>query len=130
MLSDSVWFICNLILFNVYNTKFRLSDIFDFLQSCWPLYKVLLACGRRGLFRCDYLRNTATVDIKHFGNAAITESMYVQCFHYVITALGRRKHRTSISLPAFISMIAVLSLKPADNNTTRSVGVEVSVVGE
>jgi hypothetical protein len=91
---------------------------------------VLLACGRRGQFRCDYLRNTATVDIKHFGNAVIIESMYVHCFHYVLTTLGRRKHRTSISLLAFTTMIAALSLKPPDNKTTRSVGVEVGVVGE
>jgi hypothetical protein len=117
-----------------------MSDIFDFLQNIpiatavdpymFVVLTVLLACGRHGLFRRGYLRNTATVDIKHFGNTVITESMYVQCFHYVITASGRRKHRTSISLLAFTSMIAALSLKPPDNNTTRSVGVEVSAVGE
>jgi hypothetical protein len=50
-----------------------MSDIFVFLQSIqtaaavdpymFVVLTVLLACGQHGLFRCIYLRNTATVDI-------------------------------------------------------------------
>jgi hypothetical protein len=67
-----------------------MSDIFVFLQSIqtaaavdpymFVVLTVLLACGRRGLFRCMYLRNTATVDMNHFGSAVITKSLYMQ-FH-------------------------------------------------
>jgi hypothetical protein len=95
-----------------------MSDIFVFLQSIQAVTAVdpfmfvvltfLLACGWHGLFRCNYLRNTAIVDIKHFGSTVITVSLYMRSFHYVITALGRRKHRTSIGLLAFTSMIAAL----------------------
>ena len=98
-----------------------MSDIFDFLQNIpiatavdpcmFVVLTVLLVCGRHGLFRCNYLRNTATVDIKHFGNAVITESVYMQCFHYVVTALGRRKHRTRIRLLTFTRMLAALSFE-------------------
>lgn len=98
-----------------------MSDIFVFLQIIQAVTAVdpymfvvltfLLACGWHGLFRSNYLRNTAIVDIKHFGDAVITESLYMRSFHYVLTALGRRKHRTSIGPLAFTGMIAALSFE-------------------
>ena len=67
-----------------------MSDIFDFLQNIpiatavdpfmFVVLTFVLACEQHGLFRCNYLRNTATVDIKHFDNAVKIESMYMQCF--------------------------------------------------
>jgi hypothetical protein len=115
-----------------------MSDIFDFLQNipiatavdpCMFVVLVLLACGRHGLFRCNYLRNTATFDIKHFGNAVITESMYMQCFHYVITAWPA-KAQLAYACSLLQAWLQLYHLKTPDNNTTRFVGIEVSAVGE